>query len=161
MLPETAHWSVVRLYETSSHVTKRFEYLCYQCFINSGFWVQGLKLNVYRNDRGHGGEMKERLWRYDFINRKAGGKTFLWCPVPFDTQTPSTKISIIQIILGSFGTLSLIEVDDTVADYLVLYLRIRGWFLYDKHAVLTRQVAVSANLILQLKWLSIHVCIVF
>lgn len=150
MLPESTHWCVIGFYETSSHVAEWFEYLCYQRFINSGFRVQGLKLNVYWYDRWHWWKMKKWFWLNDFINRKPCWKTFFRCSVPFDTQTPSSKISIIQIIFSSFGALSLIIVNDTVADNLVLYLRIWWWFLDDEHAVLTRQVAISVKFAIEM-----------
>ena len=89
--------------------------------------------------------MKKWFRLNDFIDRKSCWKTFFWCSVPFDTQAPSSKISVIQIVLGSFSAFSLIIVNDTVADNLVLYLRIWWWFLNDKHAVLTRQVAISVK----------------
>ena len=161
MLPESTHWCVIRFYETSSHVAKWFKYLCDQRFIHSGFWVQGLKLNVYWYDRWHWREMEKWFWLNDFIDRKSCWKTFFRCSVPFDTQTPSSKISVIQIILGSFSAFSLIIVNDTVADNLVLYLRIWWWFLNDKHAVLTRQVAISVKYAIEIEinlmiWVAVH-----
>ena len=61
VLSQPAHGGVIRLYVATGHVSELLEDLSDECLIHFGIRVQGLELDVYRDDRRHGGIMEDWL----------------------------------------------------------------------------------------------------
>ena len=103
-------------------MSERFEDFCDKSLISDRVCVKSFKLDINRDNWRLWGIVEQRICGNYFFRRIAGNDTFPRCPIPLYAQSPAAKVSVVQGVLSTFGSIPLIKVDYTVAYSLMLDL---------------------------------------